>query len=54
MCNVELNKLLHYFFSGIAILCSIAADLFLYLYQRDVLDSLIRSGHRRLSRSFDQ
>ena len=28
------------------------ADLFLYSYESDFLDSLVRSGHRRLARSF--
>ena len=29
------------------------ADLFLYLYESEFLDSLVRSGHRRLARSFN-
>ena len=28
-------------------LCSIAADLFLYSYESDVLDCQIKSGHKR-------
>ena len=31
---------------------SLLADLFLYSYKSDFLDSLVRSGHRRLARSF--
>ena len=31
---------------------SILAELFLYSYEHDLLDSLLRSGHRRLNRSF--
>ena len=29
------------------------ADLFLYSYESEFLDSLVRSGHRKLDRSFD-
>ena len=29
------------------------ADLFLYLYENEFLDNMIRSGHRRLARSFN-
>ena len=29
------------------------ADLFLYSYESEFLDSLVRSGHRRLARSFN-
>ena len=29
------------------------ADLFLYSYENEVLDNMIRSGHRRLARSFN-
>ena len=29
------------------------ADLFLYSYENEFLDNMIRSGHRRLSRSFN-
>ena len=29
------------------------ADLFLYSYESEFLDSLIKSGHRRLARSFN-
>ena len=28
------------------------ADLFLYSYENEYLDNMIRSGHRRLARSF--
>ena len=31
----------------------ILADLFFYSYDNDFLDNLIRSGHRRLARSFN-
>ena len=30
------------------------ADLFLYSYENKFLDNMIRSGHRRLARSFNQ
>ena len=30
------------------------ADLFLYSYENEFLDNMIRSGHRRLARSFNQ
>ena len=30
------------------------ADLFLYLYESDLSDSLIRSGHRKLARLFSR
>ena len=34
--------------------CSpLLADLFLYSYESDFLDDMIRSGHRRLARSFN-
>ena len=29
------------------------ADLFLYSYESEFLDSLVRSGHRKLERSFN-
>ena len=29
------------------------ADLFLYLYESKFLDNLVRSGHRKLARSFN-
>ena len=29
------------------------ADLFLYSYEKEFLDNMIRSGHRRLARSFN-
>ena len=29
------------------------ADLFLYSYESEFLDSLVRSGHRKLARSFN-
>ena len=29
------------------------ADLFLYSYENEFLDNMIRSGHRRLARSFN-
>ena len=29
------------------------ADLFLYSYENECLDNMIRSGHRRLARSFN-
>ena len=29
------------------------ADLFLYTYEKEILDNMIRSGHRRLARSFN-
>ena len=32
---------------------SLLADLFLYSYESDFFDNLIRSGHRRLARSFN-
>ena len=28
-------------------------DLFLYSYEKEFLDNMIRSGHRRLARSFN-
>ena len=31
---------------------TLLADLFLYSYEVEFLDSLVRSGHRRLARSF--
>ena len=31
----------------------IIADLFLYSYENEPLDNMIRSGHRRLARSFN-
>ena len=34
-------------------LCPLLADLFLYSYESDFLDSMIRSGHRKLARSFN-
>ena len=32
---------------------SLRADLFLYSYEKEFLDNMIRSGHRRLARSFN-
>ena len=32
---------------------SLLADLFLYSYENEFLDNMIRSGHRRLARSFN-
>ena len=32
---------------------SLLADLFLYSYENEFLDNMIRSGHKRLARSFD-
>ena len=32
---------------------SLLADLFLYSYENEFLDNMIRSGHRRLVRSFN-
>ena len=29
---------------------ALLADLFLYLYENEFLDSLVRSGHRKLAR----
>ena len=29
------------------------ADLFLYLYENEFLDNMIKGGHRRLARSFN-
>ena len=31
---------------------SLLADLFLYSYENEFLDNMIRSGHRRIARSF--
>ena len=33
--------------------CTPLADLFLYSYESDFLDNMIRSGHRKLARSFN-
>ena len=47
----------HLFRQGIGIpmgtnCASLLADLFLYSYESDFLDNMIRSGHRKLARSF--
>ena len=31
----------------------LVADLFLYFYESDFLDNMIRSGHRKLAKSFN-
>ena len=41
---------------GIAIgtnYATLLADLFLYSYENEFLDNMIKSGHRRLARSFN-
>ena len=39
---------------GIPMNCApLLADLFLYSYESEFLDSLVRSGHRRLARPFN-
>ena len=32
---------------------SLLADLFLYSYEKEVVDNMIRGGHRKLARSFN-
>ena len=34
-------------------LCPLLADLFLYSYESEFLDNMIRGGHRKLARSFN-
>ena len=34
-------------------MCSLLADFFLYSYENEFLDNMIRGGHRRLTRSFN-